>query len=386
MGAGEAPEAREDNFDDPPHAPVEPSRPDDNTTEAQSESPFDHSWRPVDISPVLDGTWTSTVPTVASRTDGQPLLYAGRVHTIASESEAGKTWFALSAARDELDVGHHVVYLDFEDDEGGIVGRLLALGTERDAIRTCFHYIRPAIPIGMGIDRDDFREALTTYMPSLVVLDGVTAAMTLHGYDVISNRDVADFSRILPAAIAATGPAVLVLDHVTKSSETRGRYALGAVHKLNGVTGASLLLEVITPARIGTTGRSRVRIAKDRPGQLRRHALPGFEDNGLDWFADLVIESHAEDFVEVSLTPPDPTVKTNARRRPTIYMKRVSDVLEGVNGALSQRELLDRVTGNDPLIRAAIAALVDEGFVDVTPGPRGAKLHTLANRFEEITG
>ena len=71
--------------------------------------------------------------------------------TVSSESEGGKTWFALSAVLDEMNRGNHVVYLDFEDDEGGIVGRLLCLGANRDAISDKFHYLRPEDPIGTGV-------------------------------------------------------------------------------------------------------------------------------------------------------------------------------------------------------------------------------------------
>lgn len=356
--------------------------PDD--ADARPVNVFERSWRPVDLTPVLDRTWTPISATVGARTDGQAVLYPGRVHTLASETEAGKTWLALSLARDELDAGNHVVYLDFEDDEGGIAGRLLAIGTARDTIRNRFHYLRPATALGTGIHRDDLH-AVLDQGPTLVILDGITAAMTLHGFDVISNRDVAAFAQILPATIAATGPAVLLLDHVTKSSETRGRYALGAVHKLNGVTGASLLLDVVAPIRIGSTGRSRIRIAKDRPADLRRHALPSLDGTGLDWFADLVVESHGDDFVEVTIEPPNPRVASPARKRPTVYMKRVSDVLEGVAVPLSQRDILARVTGNASHIRSAIAAMVDEEFIRTSAGPRGAVLHALERRFEEET-
>lgn len=370
--------------DEPPPDPETEPPPDLYLAEpANDPAPFVRSWQPVDLGPVLDGTWSPPTPSVGLRHDGIPVLYPGRVHTLASETEAGKTWFALALARDELDAGNHVAYLDFEDDEGGIAGRLLALGTDRTVVLDRFHYLRPATALGTGIHRDDLAAVLTTHAPTLVVLDGVTAAMSLHGFDPISNRDVADFSRILPTAIAETGPAVLLLDHVVKASENRGRYALGAVHKLNGVTGASLLLEVVTPIRVGATGRSRLRVAKDRPGGLRRHALPDFGNTALDWFSDMVVESHGDDFVEVTLYPPDATTPTNARKRPTLYMHRVSDVLETVAEPLSLRGIQDRVTGKVDHVRTAIAALVDEGYVEAKPGPRNATLHRLVKRFDE---
>ena len=46
-----------------------------------------------------------------------------------------------------------------------------------------------------------------TATATLVILDGVTEAMTLHGYDLHSNADIAAFYHLLPRPIADTGPA-----------------------------------------------------------------------------------------------------------------------------------------------------------------------------------
>ena len=54
------------------------------------------------------------------RNDGVGLFYPGKVHTVSSESEAGKTWLLLSVVLDELGRSNAVVYVDFEDDEGGM--------------------------------------------------------------------------------------------------------------------------------------------------------------------------------------------------------------------------------------------------------------------------
>lgn len=50
-----------------------------------------HTWEPVDLADVLDGTWKPPEPTVGRRSDGVGLFYPGKKHTISSESEAGKT-------------------------------------------------------------------------------------------------------------------------------------------------------------------------------------------------------------------------------------------------------------------------------------------------------
>src|SRR5215210_4329416 len=97
------------------------------------------SWRPVNLTPVLTGQWSPPEPTVGRRSDGRGLFYAGKSHTVVSETEGGKTWLALSAVCDELAAGNHVVFIDFEDDAGGIVGRLLTLAAKEEAIRDRFH-------------------------------------------------------------------------------------------------------------------------------------------------------------------------------------------------------------------------------------------------------
>jgi hypothetical protein len=318
-------------------------------------------WEPVDLEAVLSGNWEPPTPTVGRRTDGVGLFYPRKIHSIASETEAGKTWVALLACADEIRAENHVVYLDFEDDENGIVGRLLALWVDPDMIREYFHYLRPTVPLGAGIHRDDLDDLLREYLPTLVTLDGVTEAMELHGLDPNVNTEVARFTRMLPRHIAdLSGAAVVCLDHVTKSTDTRGRYAIGAVHKLNGLDGAAYTLDNRSPFGIGRTGRSTLRIAKDRPGQLRRHGQPS--SAGTYWFGDLVVESHAVDFVEVEITPPTEAAEDF---RPTVLMTRVAEALTQ-HGTLSQRQIRVAARGKAAQISQALDYLILDGYVSDT--------------------
>lgn len=319
--------------------------------------PVARSWQPVDLSGVLDGTWTPPRPTVGVRSDGVGLLYPGKCHTVVSETEAGKTWFALSAAQDEMAGGSDVVYVDFEDTEGGIVGRLLNLGVHRDAIAEHFHYVRPADQLGSGIHRDDLDRVLVSRAPTLAILDGITEGMVMHGLDPLKNNDAAAFGRMLPRRIAESGAAVASLDHVTKDRDGRGRYALGAVHKLNGLDGAAYVLDSRTPFGIGITGRSTVKIAKDRIGQLRRNGLPAA--GGMHWYGDLVLTSHGEDFAEVSIDPPTERADDF---RPTVLMGRVAAAL-AEHGPLAQRRILAAAQGKRESLIGALDYLILDGYV-----------------------
>ncbi|TYB97132.1 AAA family ATPase [Micromonospora sp. WP24] len=329
---------------------------DEQRTEQQGPRP---SWRPVDIGPVLEGTYEPPRPAVGRRDDGPGLFYPGRMHTISSESEAGKTWLALHAVRAELESGNGVVYLDFEDDEGGVVGRLLAMQVKPQLLRDRFAYIKPDDAIGSLGNREDLAQVLGDLRPTLAVLDGVTEAMSLHGLEMKDNTDIAAFGKLLPRWLADRGPATVALDHVTKSAEGRGRYAIGGVHKLNGLNGAAYVLENRRPFGVGLTGRSSVYITKDRPAQLRRHALPGRE--GMFWFGDLVITSHEQEFVEVSLTPPASNPETG--QRPTTVMTKVSRILAENPGGLSKNAIEQMAGGKATVVRTALELLVNDGFV-----------------------
>lgn len=338
------------------------------------------TWRPVDLAEVLSGAYRSPVPSVGARSDGIGLFYPGRVHTIIGETEGGKTWVALLACRTELDAGHHVIYLDFEDDAAGVVGRLLALGVAPDTIAERFHYLHPEEQFS-DTARGELADLVVSCSPTLAVLDGVTEAMSLFGLELKDNTDTAKFNRRLLAWLAALGPAVVTLDHVVKDREARGLYAMGAAHKINGLNGATYILVNRSPFGEGVTGRSTIYIRKDRPAGLRKHALPARD--GLAWFADLVIEStvhYGQPHLAGDLYPPEPE---EHQFRPTRLMKRVSDALQRAGQPLNARGVLDRVTGKQADIRAAVAALVDEGYVAVEGGPRGAQLHRLVKPYEE---
>jgi len=258
--------------------------------------------------------------------------------------------------------GNHVVYLDFEDSEGGIVGRLLTLGAHRGTILERFDYLRPTDPLGAGINVDDLDRVLADRQPTLGIIDGVTEAMVLHGLNPLDNVDAAVFGRMLPRRITETGAAAVSLDHVVKDRDGRGRYALGAVHKLNGLDGASYVLENRSPFGVGLTGRSTIRIAKDRPAQLRRHGLPS--GGGMHWFGDLVVKSHGEEFAEVSIEPP---IERSEEFRPTVLMGRISDALTE-HGPMAARKIEITVRGKAATIREALAYLQLDGYVsDSTP-------------------
>jgi len=357
-------------------------------TEPGAIRPSDETgWEFTDLSAVLDGSHKPVVPTVGARDDGIGLFYAGHINGIQGESEAGKSWVALITCLIEINRGNHVVYVDFEDSEAGVVGRMLLIGAVPHDIRERFHYARPNLTPGRG-DLDAFVGRVDAVKPTLVVVDGVTEAMSMLGLELKENTEIAKFRRTFLRPLADTGAAVVPLDHVVKDGQNRGRYALGGVHKLNGVDGVQYMLEAVKPFGINTEGRSRLRIAKDRPAQVRKHALAGGK-NPMHWFGDLVVKSEGDTFAEAHIYPPiqstdDPAEMTAEQQQEAKEEAELKDretkvlaALERSTARLSMTAIEAVVSGRASVTRRAVTRLVAGGLVVAETGPRNAVLHGL---------
>jgi hypothetical protein len=340
------------------------------------------SWWAKDLGPILDGTWKPPEPTVGRRSDGRGIFYRGKSHAVVGESEAGKGWAALGVVRQEIEAGHHVIYLDFEDDEGSVTGRLLTLAASPATITKRFHYIRPEAPLQHSRGRADLDEMLAEFSPTLAVVDGITEGMSLHDLNPLDNVDIARFNGLMIKPLTESGAAEVSLDHVIKAQDGRGRYALGGAHKLNVVTIASYILENRQPFGVGMTGRSTLAIAKDRPGQLRIHGVRS--SGGLIWYGDFeltsVVTDARQNMVDASIKPPE---KRDDSWRPTIYMARVSDFLKK-HGGQTQNAILAGVPGKTDKKREALELLILDGYV-ARPESRGKPYEPIKHYVPEET-
>ena len=320
-----------------------------------NSSAADHdSWQPVPLGPILEGLRTGTivgpVPTLMRRTDGIALLYPAEVHSFAGEPESGKSWAAAAEGARLVARGDAVLYLDFEDNPASVLARMLALGATTDAILSHFTYIRPDTP-----SRAATVTALTRIDYVLAIVDGLSEAYGLLGLDSEKNADVATFLATLPRPIAAAGAAVVQIDHVTKAREGRGRYAIGAQHKLAGISTA-YSFEVVKPFSRSQGGTIKIRVEKDRHGHVRGHAT-----GHVIALAQIEPENNGERVI-FTLNPPD-TSSTAGTFRPTVLMERVSRFLEDNPGAgvNSIRAAIESKAAN---VDAAVRALIDEHHVE----------------------
>jgi hypothetical protein len=232
-----------------------------------------------------------------------------------------------------------------------LVSRLLDLCVPRETIATQFHYVRPCEPLTEFGWRD--LAPVLANNPTIIIIDGITEAMVMHSLELNDNSDVAMFLDRLPRRLVALGAAVVMLDHVVKSRESRNRYAIGGQHKLAGVD-VTYGLDVVKPFGRRRRGLVRLVVHKDRPGHVRGQASG-------DVIAELQLESDPDGGVHLDLV--GPSVGTDGEFRPTVLMERVSRHIEERPGC-STRSIRE-VKGNHAGKDTALAKLIAEGFIRV---------------------
>ena len=349
--------------------------------------PFVSSWSPLDLGAILDGSHVPEEPTLARRSDGAGLFYAGRTHSLYGESGSGKSLVVQSVAVEVMRAGGRVCYLDFESDAGSIVSRLRSLGATVEEIRAGLDYVRPDATLTATGDIDAYSGILSrTYV--LVILDGVVEAMSLVLGDGrgTPEESVARFDRLLPGRLARmTGAAVVSVDHVTKSTESRGGNALGSGHKRAILTGAGFMVRAVTLPVVGKRGVVELRVTKDRPGGLRPRCGPLGAFNAQDAARFIFDASGGDGITRTTIEPPE-LDGTNPRPfRPTALMERASRELEGQSEAISTAVLSANMGGRKDTALTAVRILVEEGYVTATKGPRGATLYSSARGYRQVS-
>ena len=257
------------------------------------------TWEAQDLNIYLSGNYEppKTEVGLSRHPDGIKLIYPGREHAVFGETECGKSWLALGCAATELRMGRKVLYIHYEEsDAASTVERLLLLDVPPLAIKQHLTFVAPAKPLAKA----DWLAVHLDPSPVLVIHDGVNEAMTLQGDDIMGVEGWATFRRTVIKPCLTVGAATLVLDHVTKSAEGRGRYSIGTVHKVNALDGAAFSVKNVEPFGRGRRGASHVFIAKDRPGQLRHHGKPT-KGSSETYFGTLIVDDNLAERANFSL-------------------------------------------------------------------------------------
>lgn len=323
--------------------------PSEASTKVDTEAPDDaYTW--TDLTPWLTGTAPEIVTTIG-HTDTNPLLYPGRIHTIAGEPGMGKTWVANIITSQELAAGHQVAWIDLEDNPATLIKRLKQLATPN------LHLLKYADPQTRG-----HTLALHGQLDNihLIVVDAMAEIVSQSGADPNDNAGVANVITQILRPLTLSGAAILIIDHVAKSTSDTNRWAIGAQHKLAAVDGAAYILDTEEAISRGRETTLKLKIAKDRPG----HVGP------MKTTARLlhVAATEAGDITWQWQTPgPDTPAARQNRRRHDIY-EYVASSLDPVSQRMIERD----IKGKREDIRDDVKALIAHGYLRTEQGTRGS--------------
>ena len=340
----------------------------------------DSSWKPVNLAPLFDGTYERPETSLLLRTDGNYLLYQGKVHSLYGESESGKSWIAQIAVAEQLRQFKKVIYIDFESDAGDIVDRLKSLKVTQAEILQNFTYIKPEM-------QSDFRDPhwkalLEPNCAVLIIIDGVTEALSLWAKESKDNDAITAWMRQFPRAVAAaSGAAVVLVDHVTKNAETRGRFAIGGQAKLATIDGAAYLVEPLEVLAPGRTGSLTVRVTKDRPGFVRKIAGMYRKSDRTQEVAVITIDSTRE-LMEYVVGVPLMEDEIVAGQMEKLDREIVTfvDTNPGATKSMATRG----IKGQDSAVLARLEVLIRDGVLENHGNERGYKLYVSAKGKERF--
>lgn len=309
-------------------------------------------------------------PAVLLADDGVGMFYAGQVNYLFGDPEAGKSWVALAAVVETLRDGGRAAVIDL-DHNGAVatVRRLESLGADLRALGDLerFRYVEP-------LDAEHMRDVvadLAAWQAGVVVVDSLGELLPLFGASSNSPDDFTAVHAVTLKPLAMSGAAVIVIDHLAKSEESRKLGATGTIAKRRAAGGSSLRAVVIEPFAPGRGGAVELRIHKDRHGGLRRFRPSSdhepaagvfrmFPDGGWQVFAPAPEAPKADEVDRIEAT--------------------IVGLLETTPAPLSLRAIRSNIAGKAVKVDEALTRLVASGRVKRTPGPRGAILHSLVDR------
>lgn len=314
--------------------------------------------------------------TILHRSDGIGLFYPGRVNSLVGEPESGKSWLALLACVEVMGDGEHVVYIDVEDTSDRLVQRLRLFGVPDDVMRNQLHYFRPSESF-MSDGATILKTLIAVDNPVLVVIDAVSEAMALEGLDLSSNKETTQWLNMVPKLLANLGPSVVLIDHVVKSKDDRGRWAIGAQAKLAHID-ASYLIDVVKQFAPGQPGELKMKIGKDRGGYVSQYQIGRSR-----LISRVLIEDDEDGDLQVRILPPSESSKFE----PTVLMERVSRLLAMHPDGLPKRAIRDSVDGKNEYIDLAIKKLHAGGWIEIDKqgGHRGHVHKSVSVYSAEVT-
>lgn len=340
------------------------------------------AWQPVDIAALIGAGLKLPETALLERKDGLRLFYPARLHSLIGDSESLKTWVSLLATYQEISKANRVLFLDYEDSPAGVIGRMLDFGVSKEDLAKYFIYIRPDAPLDEA-GKDFLRKLIekgADHSPvTLVVIDGVTEVMSINGWKVNEQEDVARLYNEMAKWFTSLGPAVVMIDHVVKSNDNRGLHAIGAQHKRAGIDGASYIVTNADDFGYGKHGRSTLRLAKDKNGTVRSAVDKG-EVGTFHITSDPV--THA---VEAWIDLPGVTTVKGISGVPNSTVQAILDYVKA-NKHCSKNQVATNVKENRQKVMNAIDKLIAQGFIENIGSGTKTQLVWMRDAAEKVFG
>lgn len=355
------------------------------------------SWQFEDLAQLASGIELPPTPTVFQREDGQGLFYRGAVNDLHGEPGCGKSMIAQIATAQELKADRDVIYIDYEDSARNVVKRLLLLGVSGEQIIGHLHYVRPSAKPGSPTSLGGWRETLDyADTATLAIIDGVTSCLAYAGLDSNSGDDIAAWYNTMPRLISACGPAVVLIDHVVKSKDNRGRYAGGSMQKLALIDGISYSVDMTKPVGKGVRGTIVIKSGKDRISEIEEHCAVSWSSNGSHLREAARIEINSTDpklmrvtIARPNMMPSDETTRQRGLERPTGLMEKISRIVENAPEEPNQTEIIellkdDGSSARKTTVLTAINRLLEGEWISNRSGRNNRNIYASVRPYRQM--
>ena len=158
------------------------------------------------------------------------LIYRGKRHAISGPPEAAKTLAALTIALEAIRARDLVAFIDFESGPAETRRLLEDLGATPAELDNVIYIEADGPP-----DASDLERHIIAQGADLVIIDAAAGAYEASGLSENDRGDIERFARMWIQPLWRAGIATILIDHVVKNSDSRGKFAIGGERKLGGV-------------------------------------------------------------------------------------------------------------------------------------------------------
>jgi len=272
------------------------------------------------------------------------LLYPGKRHVFSGPPESAKTLAAYIALLEVVRDDGLAILIDFEMGPRAARNRLREVGATPDDFDR-IAYVGPqdpATPEKIG--------RLVALAPDLVVLDAAIGAFALEGLDDNRRDDVEVMTHRYLAPFWYAEAASLVIDHVVKSIDNRGKFVIGSERKL-GSADVHIGFETTVAITRGSEGRYKIITHKDRDGYIAR-----------GHFADLSLISDPDTHNITWRIELIEAQQPGGYFRPDRWMEKISVFISILGEPVSRNRIHQELGGTKEYVLKAITALIIEGY------------------------